>query len=39
MLNNRPIVAFLVVTLIAEGTDENEAVNGLISLVENGLAE
>ena len=29
----------MVVTLIAEGQDENEAVNGLIELVQSGLAE
>ena len=29
----------LVVTLIADGSDENEAVNGLIELVQTGLAE
>ena len=29
----------MVVTLVAEGQDENEAVNGLIELVQSGLAE
>lgn len=29
----------MVVTLIADGADENEAVNGLIELVQTGLAE
>ena len=29
----------MVVTLVAEGQDENEAVEGLINLVQNGLAE
>ena len=29
----------MVVTLIADGSDENEAVNGLIELVQTGLAE
>ena len=29
----------MVVTLIADGSDENEAVDGLIALVQTGLAE
>ena len=29
----------MVVTLIADGVDENEAVNGLINLVQTGLAD
>ena len=29
----------MVVTLIADGSDENEAVNGLVELVQTGLAE
>ena len=29
----------MVVTLVADGQDENEAVEGLISLVQTGLAE
>lgn len=29
----------MVVTIIADGADENEAVNGLINLVQTGLAD